>query len=103
MKASSLAALSIFLTVACDYSLAHDDASTKEKEFTYAYQLGYLTAVRDAGEGTSMCTRNVKLLELIKAIGDYNKSKGIAPEDARTFERITSALSQKFPCRGKLE
>ncbi len=103
MNRPFLAALSFLLAAASDYSLAHDDATVREKEYNYAYQIGYLTAVRDAGEGSSMCTRNVGTLDLIKAIGEYNKSKGIRPEEARTFKNITNALTEKFPCRGSVK
>lgn len=83
---------------ACSSSFAHDDLTGREKEFRYGYQVGYLTAVREAAEGTTMCTKDVPQLEVIQTLGAHNKANGIAPEASLSVKHITEALSAKYKC-----
>lgn len=91
----------LILLAACSNSFAHDDLTGREKEFRYGYQVGFITAVRESAEGKSMCTKDVPLLEIIQAIGAFNKERGIAPEAALSVKNITEALSAKYSCKKK--
>ena len=91
----------LMLLLASTRSYAHDDSAGREKEFWYGYRVGFITAVREAAEGASMCTKNVPLLEVIQTLGTYNKAKGIAPETALTVKNVTDALSAKYVCPKK--
>ncbi len=91
----------LMLLVVCTSSFAHDDLAGREKEFRYGYQVGYITAVRESTEGTAMCTKDVPLLEVIQAIGAYNKARGTAPEAALSVKNVTEALSAKYRCQKK--
>lgn len=93
--------LALILSFACTSSFAHDDLAGREKEFWYGYRAGFITAVRESGEGKSMCTKDVPLLEVVQALGAYNKAKGIRPELALTVKNVTDALSARYKCPKK--
>lgn len=93
--------LSLMFSVASARSFAHDDLAGREKEFYNGYRVGYITAVREAAEGQSMCTKEVPLLEVIHVIGAYIKTKGITPNAAFSVKNITDALAAKYRCPKK--
>lgn len=99
--ALSTAIQTLMFLAACSSSFAHDDLADREKEFRYGYQVGYISAIREASEGSVMCTKDVPLLEVIQVIGAYNKANGIAPEAALSGKNITGALSAKYKCQRK--
>lgn len=92
---------SLTLTLCCANALAHDDMVAREKEFRYGYQVGYITAIRDAHEGSLMCTKDVSLLEAIQTIGAYGKAKGVTSDKVFSAKNITEALSAKYKCSAK--
>jgi hypothetical protein len=44
-----------------------------------------------------MCTKDVPLAEVIQAIDDYNKAKGLPPGSLSAKDMI-EVLSEKYPC-----
>lgn len=87
--------------IVCGSAFAHDDLAGREKEFRYGYRVGYITAVRESGEGTVMCTKDIPLLEIIQVLGAYNKVRGINPEAALSVKKVTEALAAKYRCPKK--
>jgi hypothetical protein len=94
-------AMSLLWLCLAGTALAHDDIAGRESEFRHGYQIGYITAIRDANEGIAMCTKDVPLLEIIKAISTYNKALGTAPELALSAKNISSALTAQYKCPHK--
>ena len=89
------------LTLHCTNALSHDDLPAREEEFRHGYQVGFITAIRDAYEGTSMCTKDIPLLEVIQTVGAHSKAKGIPSDQALSAKHITEALSTKYKCKVK--
>ena len=82
-------------------ALSHDDIAAREKEFHYGYQVGYITAIRDAHEGLLMCTKDIPLLELIQSIRAYKVANTIPTDQPPSAKVIIDALSTKYKCKRK--
>ena len=91
----------VLLAIYVGGATAHDDVVGREKEFWYGYRVGYITAIRDAYEGTLMCTKDVPLLEVIQVIGAHNKANNISADTAISVKSVTEALSAKYACKRK--
>jgi hypothetical protein len=81
-------------------ALSGEKQAARSAGYRHGYHMGYIAAVRDSFEGASMCTKDVPLAEVIQAIDDYNKTKGLPPGSLSAKDAI-EVLSEKYPCAEK--